>query len=127
MTTIPSSLEALLTRTNAAAALTEAGFPVSQATLSTKATRGGGPPYQKFGPRPLYRWGDALAWAQSRLSTPRHTTSDAQGHVWPAQDHDGRLYDRRQATVGHPRRRVPRATARVCELGSLGDDEGESK
>jgi hypothetical protein len=24
----------------------------------------------------VYRWGDALAWAQSRLSPPRRTTSE---------------------------------------------------
>jgi hypothetical protein len=65
-----------LPRKRTADALTEAGFPVSSATLATKATRGGGPPYQLFGQRALYRWGDALAWAQGRLSEPRHSTSE---------------------------------------------------
>ena len=60
-------LETFLTREAAAAALTEAGFPTSPATLATKAVRGGGPPYRRFGPRVLYRWGDALAWARSKL------------------------------------------------------------
>ena len=69
--------DALLTRKDCAQALTASGFPVSFATLATKATRGGGPPYQLFGPRPLYRWGDALDWAQSRLSPPRRSTSEA--------------------------------------------------
>ena len=41
------------------------------------ATRGGGPPYQIFGRWPLYRWGDALAWAEARLSQPRRSTSEA--------------------------------------------------
>ena len=63
--------DTLLTRDMAAAALTEAGYPVKSKTLATKATRGGGPPYRLFGVRPLYRWGDALAWAQGRLSAPR--------------------------------------------------------
>ena len=69
--------EALLTRSDTAAALTAAGFPVKPATLATKATRGGGPPYQLFGARPLYRWGSSLAWAEVRLTTPRHSTSEA--------------------------------------------------
>ena len=73
---IPSDHNALLTRDQAAAALTAAGFPVKAKTLATKATRGGGPPYRSFGARVLYRWGDALAWAESRLSPPISTTSE---------------------------------------------------
>ena len=69
--------EALLTRSATVAALTEAGFPVAPKTLATKATRGGGPPFRKFGPRALYKWADALAWAQSRLTAPRSSTSEA--------------------------------------------------
>ena len=68
--------DTLLTRDMAAAALTEAGYPVKSKTLATKATRGGGPPYRLFGVRPLYRWGDARAWAQGRLSAPRRSTSE---------------------------------------------------
>jgi hypothetical protein len=67
--------DALLTRDMAAAALTAMGYPVRAKTLATKATRGGGPPYRLFGTRPLYRWGDALNWAQGRLSAPRLNTS----------------------------------------------------
>jgi hypothetical protein len=74
---IPRDPDALLTREQTAAALTEAGFPVSKATLSTKATRGGGPPYQKFGPRPLYQWRSSLDWAKARLSPPVSSTSEA--------------------------------------------------
>jgi hypothetical protein len=76
MTAIPENPDALLTRNQTAAALTEAGFPVSQATLSTKATRGGGPPFQKFGPRAMYRWGTSLQWAEGRLSDLIHSTSE---------------------------------------------------
>src|SRR6516165_5353848 len=68
--------EALLTRNATAAALTERGYPTSPATLATKATRGGGPPFRRFGPRPLYRWGDALRWAQSRLGPLMRSTSE---------------------------------------------------
>jgi hypothetical protein len=73
---IPENPDALLTRDHAAAALTAAGFPVKAKTLATKATRGGGPPYQLFGTKPLYRWGDALGWARARLSKPLHSTSE---------------------------------------------------
>jgi hypothetical protein len=81
---IPQSSDALLGRKETAAALTEAGYPVTAETLTTKASRGGGPPYSLFGPRAIYRWGDSLEWARSRLSAPRrsaaeHATSTAQG------------------------------------------------
>ena len=52
--------------------LTEAGFPVTEATLATKATRGGGPPFQKFGSRALYRWADALLWAGRAWNANAH-------------------------------------------------------
>ena len=68
--------DTMLTRDAVAAALTAAGFPVTAATLATKATRGGGPTYQLFGRRPLYRWTDALAWANGRLSKPVASTSE---------------------------------------------------
>jgi hypothetical protein len=74
--TLPDNPDALLRRKATAKALTEAGYPVAAATLATKATRGGGPPYQLFGRVPLYRWGAALAWAQSLLSAPRRSTSE---------------------------------------------------
>ena len=48
---IPLDPDALLGRKETAAALTKAGFKVSAETLTTKASRGGGPPYQLFGPR----------------------------------------------------------------------------
>jgi hypothetical protein len=67
----------LLTRADVALALTQAGFSVSAATLATKAVRGGGPPYQLFGRKPLYRWGPALEWAHGRLSRPVTNTSEA--------------------------------------------------
>jgi hypothetical protein len=66
MQTIPENLDALLTRDAVAAALTAAGFPVRPGTLQTKATRGGGPAYRAFGPRVLYRWGDALDCASAQ-------------------------------------------------------------
>jgi hypothetical protein len=80
MSAIPDSLDALLDRARTANALTEAGFPTAKATLATKATRGGGPPYRRYGARPLYRWADALAWAESRLSAPMRSTSEGNMH-----------------------------------------------
>jgi hypothetical protein len=74
--TVPVDPDALLTRPRTAAALTESGFPTSAGTLATKATRGGGPPFSHFGPRVLYRWGDALAWAHARLTPAGCSTSE---------------------------------------------------
>ena len=85
MTNIPDDPDRMLTRHETAAALTEAGFPTAAGTLSTKATRGGGPRFVKFGPRRvLYRWGDALAWAQSRTTAPRASTSEADADMGAA-------------------------------------------
>src|SRR5690349_19472306 len=74
---IPDDPNALLKRRPIAEALTEAGYPTKPATLATKATRGGGPRYQVYGAVALYRWGDALDWARSRLSPPRRNTSES--------------------------------------------------
>jgi hypothetical protein len=74
---VPDDPNIRLRRTATAAALTAAGFPISDKTLATKASRGGGPPYRLFGRVPLYRWGDSLAWAEGRLSAPRRSTSEA--------------------------------------------------
>jgi hypothetical protein len=70
------SPDTLLRRKEAAEALTAAGYPTAASTLATKATRGGGPPYLLFGRVPLYKWGNALAWAEGRLSAPRSSTSE---------------------------------------------------
>jgi hypothetical protein len=77
MTAIPESLDALLPTEPTADALTEKGYTTSPATLETKRCRGGGPPFRRYGKRVLYRWGDALAWAEARLSPPRRSTSEA--------------------------------------------------
>ncbi|MDE2576287.1 MAG: hypothetical protein KGL55_13350 [Rhodospirillales bacterium] len=74
---IPERSGALLTRNAVAAALTAAGYPVKAKTLATMATRGGGPPYRRFGARALYCWGDAVAWAEARLGALHRTTSEA--------------------------------------------------
>lgn len=68
--------DSLLTRTQAAIALTTAGYPTAAATLATKASRGGGPRYRLFSGRALYCWGDLLSWATSNTSAPRRSTSE---------------------------------------------------
>ncbi len=73
---IPTDENALLTRAQGGAALREAGYPVADKTLATKASRGGGPVYRRFGSRVLYRWGDLLQWAESQCSKPQQTTSE---------------------------------------------------
>jgi hypothetical protein len=73
---VPENLDALLTREQVADALTRAGFPTKARTLSTKATRGGGPPYRLYGARALYHWGAALDWARSRLTPVIRSTSE---------------------------------------------------
>jgi hypothetical protein len=70
------SPDALLLRDQAAKALTEEGFKTSKSTLATLAVRGGGPVFRKFGTRPLYKWADLLAWAESKTSAPRRSTSE---------------------------------------------------
>jgi hypothetical protein len=65
----------LLSRVAIAEALTESGYPIKAKTLATMATRGGGPPYRKWSKVALYRWDDALQWAQARLTDPHVTTS----------------------------------------------------
>ena len=73
---IPENLDTLLTRRATAEALSAAGFPVRSATLATKASRGGGPLFRRFGRIPLYRWGDSLDWAASRLTPPIRSTAE---------------------------------------------------
>lgn len=66
-----------LTRAEAAEFLTARGFPVSKNTLQKMATVGGGPIYQIFGNKSLYRPDALVQWAEGKLSTPRASTSEA--------------------------------------------------
>jgi hypothetical protein len=74
---IPIDSNTLLTRADTAKALTEAGYRTATSTLATKASRGGGPPFRKFGSRAVYRWGDSLQWAESQLGPVITNTSEA--------------------------------------------------
>ncbi|MGC2415429.1 MAG: DNA-binding protein [Stellaceae bacterium] len=73
---LPDHPDRLLTRREAAAALTAAGYVTAPATLATRASRGGGPVYRHFGARVLYRWGDLIEWATARLGPPMRSTSE---------------------------------------------------
>jgi hypothetical protein len=67
-----------LTRAEAAAYLSERGYRVAYATLNKYATVGGGPAFETFGRRPLYRPDELLAWVASKTTGPRRNTSDKQ-------------------------------------------------
>ena len=69
--------ERRLTRAEAAAFLSERGFRVAYATLNKYATVGGGPLFESFGRRPLYKPSDLLTWVAERSSGPKRSTSDA--------------------------------------------------
>jgi hypothetical protein len=66
-----------LTRRELAAFLTERGFPISAATIATRATRGGGPGYLLFSGRALYDEDEALRWAEAATAAPRRRTREA--------------------------------------------------
>jgi hypothetical protein len=69
---------ARLTRAQLAEALTRRGYKTAPATLAALATRGGGPPFAKFGSHVQYVWGNALAWAEHRTSKTVYSTSELQ-------------------------------------------------
>jgi hypothetical protein len=64
------------TRRQIAALLTDQGFPTTVSALQTKASRGGGPPYERYGKWTLYRGGKALAWAKARCVAVGGSTSE---------------------------------------------------
>jgi len=68
--------ERRLDRKHAAQFLTERGYRTAPATLAKLACIGGGPAFESFGRRPLYRESDLLAWAQARTTGPRRSTSE---------------------------------------------------
>jgi hypothetical protein len=57
--------EALLTTVQTARALTDMGLPTTEASLATRASRGNGPPFHKFGRNRIYRWSDVAAWGEA--------------------------------------------------------------
>lgn len=65
----------LLTRSQAAEALTEEGLPIQAQTLARLAVEGSGPPYRIWGRRPIYALSDLHTWADSRLGLAAESTS----------------------------------------------------
>jgi hypothetical protein len=68
--------DTMLSDTQASEALAETGLRVAPATLQTKRSRGGGPPFVKFGVHVRYRWGSLLAWAQAQLTPEVDNTAE---------------------------------------------------
>jgi len=68
-----------LSREEAAQYLTERGLQTAKGTLQKWVTTGGGPAYRRFGKRAVYRIEDLDAWAESKLTAPRHSSSCAKG------------------------------------------------
>jgi hypothetical protein len=71
-----NAFECRLDRKQAAQFLTDRGYRTAAATLAKLACIGGGPTFQSFGRKPLYREADLLAWAEEKTSGPRRSTSD---------------------------------------------------
>jgi hypothetical protein len=65
-----------LSRREASEFLSARGYKTAPATLAKLACIGGGPMFESFGRRVLYRESDLLAWARERTSGPRRSTSD---------------------------------------------------
>jgi len=55
---------------DAAAFLTSLGYRTAPATLTKLRCIGGGPQFETFGHRPLYRESDLLAWVAARTIRP---------------------------------------------------------
>jgi hypothetical protein len=69
-------IERRLDRKEAAQLLTARGYKTAPATLAKLACIGGGPAFESWGRRPLYRETELLAWAKARSTGPRRSTSD---------------------------------------------------
>lgn len=65
-----------LTRVEAIRYLSDRGIPIAKNTLSTLATRGGGPIYRRFGRQVVYLPSELDSWVAEKLSAPRRSTSE---------------------------------------------------
>jgi hypothetical protein len=113
---VPTGPHAKLARKRVAAALTAAGYPTSPATLGSFATRGGGPPFCRWGMYALYEWGSSVLWAETRLSKPRRTTSEGRELDRAAKAAEpnpitAKSEPARNAKVGRARRKTRSVTA----------------
>src|SRR5215471_17720308 len=71
-----NEVERRLDRKEAASFLNAHGYRTAPATLAKLACIGGGPAFESFGRRPLYREAELLAWAKARSTGLRRSTSD---------------------------------------------------
>lgn len=76
-------MEPMLSRREASEYLSQIGCPTAPATLASMVTRGGGPLYSLWGGRAVYRKADLISWAESRLTPPRRSTSEADAAQTP--------------------------------------------
>jgi hypothetical protein len=65
-----------LSRKETAEFLRAQGLPIKAGTLECLATRGGGPPYHRFGRRAVYDPAEVLAWANARVTIAAETASE---------------------------------------------------
>jgi hypothetical protein len=70
-------MECLMDSETAAQWLTAHGVHRTQATLRKLRCIGGGPQFRRLNGRPYYTATDLAAWAESRLSAPMRSTSEA--------------------------------------------------
>ncbi len=66
-----------LNRDEAAAYVRSKGLPCAKLTLQKLASVGGGPEFQKFGSRVVYRPDRLDAWIERKLGDPIASTSEA--------------------------------------------------
>jgi hypothetical protein len=124
---IPTDSDAMLTRVQAARALTAAGYPCSPATLASKASRGDGPLFRRFGTKPLYRWADLLGWVNSKLSRAVHATSELDVAT-PSSNRAGAIGDGDAAAQGKTPLQAPGADTgeRAVTVEVDGGDDGNA-
>jgi hypothetical protein len=67
-----------LTRVEAAKYLTdELGLPTTKGTLQKLATVGGGPPYDLYGNKSIYKPSNLNRWAEEKMTAPKRSTSES--------------------------------------------------
>jgi hypothetical protein len=75
MTTAGTVTELMLDRLGAVAYIRDQfGIPVEASDLEAAAKTTNGPPFRKWGRKPLYRRADLRAWALAKLSAPCRST-----------------------------------------------------
>jgi hypothetical protein len=79
------------------------GLPVAETSLSTFATRGGGPPYFIWNGKAVYEEGALRAWVQSRMQQPTSRTARGAPRTSQQMVEDAaiaKVFDQRVLAVG---------------------------